>query len=193
MSFQLPWQHMGPFQPGQGRQQHVEYLDHHPKPENDRVQTVQLHVDNRDRDAGFDAHRGASAPFNFVVRFDPVSEVVSAEVKALYCPRPVGETYVVLDIPQLGDGLHSTDMNSHQKYAVAYFDQPVSISDIKPIKADMVSGRTVTFEAPRTLSRLDVAIRTHGGALLAVPDGSSTNVSLWLELKRKQVSDLYGV
>ena len=121
--FTNPWEPVAPFESGgAGPTQHREYLACHPEPDDKRLKTVHLHVDNRDRDTAFDARRGQSAPFDFVVRFDPIHDVVTAEVKVFACPKPVGESYVSLDVAQLGDQLVSTDGYSHQRFAVAYFD-----------------------------------------------------------------------
>jgi len=189
--FQNPWEPMAPFNPGAGQQQHVEYLACHPKPDETRLRTVSLLIDNRDRDTGFDAQRGQSAPFNFVARFDPIDDVVSACIRTFSCPKPAGESYVILDIDQFDNRLCSTDQSSHQKFAAVYFDQPSSQTESKPVRTDLISSRETNFKPPINLTRLDVAIRTHGGAFLQA--SNDTTVSFVLDLTCKELSDTYGL
>lgn len=189
--FQNPYDSVAPFCPGKSQQQHVEYLAPHPKPDETRCRVVHLLIDNRDREVSFDVSRGPSAPFNFVVRCDPIYDVVSATLKTFSCPKPPGESYVILDIAQFGAHLESSDQAAHQKTMVVHFDQPASHTESKPVRSDMMSCNHVDFQPPLNLTRLDVSIRTHGGSFLL--SSGDTNVNFVLDLTCKQLSDTYGL
>lgn len=160
---------------------HREYFDHRAPPGSPRNTYVQLLVDNRDRVRAFDTQRGNGAAFNFTVQFDPIPNVVAADLKMLSCPKPPGETYAIIDIPQFGDKLQSTDTASHQKFAAVFFEPA---GDVKPMRADMISCRRVELDAPTDLKRLDVRLRTWGGAPLV--DRGQTTVTMLLELTCRQ-------
>lgn len=165
---------------------HRELLDHGAPPAKPRLTHVQLLVDNRDRLRANDARRGNTAPFDFTVEFDVITNVVAADVKMLACPRPPGETYAVLDIPQFGDKLQTTSAAAHRNFACVFFEPA---ADVKPARADMLSCRQVELDAPTDLRRLDVRIRTWSGATL-VDRGGGSVVTILLELTCRQPSSL---
>lgn len=182
-----PWQSAQDFEPAPGgASQHREYLSPHPPPKGDRLRNVQLLVDSRDRDRSFDGARGQSAPFQFTARFDTVYGVVAAEVKMLSCPKPPGETYALLDIPQLGDSLHSPNTTGHQKFGAVFFEPT---ADVKPLKLDMFTCKKVKLEPAVDLNRLDVCLRTWDGRVLR---GENANVTLVLDLTCRELPGLYG-
>lgn len=176
--------------PFAGTERHREFFDHNKPPNKPRQTKCTLLLDSRDRDQSFDAVRGQTAPFNFVSRFDTIYNVVAAEVKIFVCPKPSGEAYAVLDIPQFNAALNSTDMSSHQKFAAVFFEPS---PDEKPVKPDLITNPGVTFEPPINLNRLDVSIRTWGGAVMTNPSLPNPNVSLVLALTCNEASSLYGI
>ena len=177
----LPWPCEAPFQ---GTDKHREFFDLQSQPENPRQINVSLLIDGRDRDLTFDAQRGQTAPYNFVSRFETIYNVVSAQLKILACPKPAGEAYAVLDIPQFSTSLNCTDMSNHQKFAAVYFEPSAGV---KPCKADMITNPAVTFNPPVNLNRLDICLRTWGGEVLQAPSG---NVSMVLNLTCNEASKL---
>lgn len=192
--FQNPYGAGAPFQADEkAQQQHVEYLHFHEKPDVKRVTTTHLHVDNRDRQTSFDAQRGNSAPFNFVVKFAPIYNVTGISLRAVSCPKPLSESYIVLDIAQFTNQLQSTDSSNDQKFSVIYFDQFEPSTEVKPVKSDLISCSSVAFDPPTTLARLDVTLRTHGGSIMTPVANGSTKVSLLLDVISQELSSTYGI
>ena len=185
--FQNHWDSTAPYTPSQGtRQQHVEYLPLHPKPEETRYKTVHLLVDSRDRDTSFDRQKGNVA--DFVVRFERINEVVFVEPRIVSCPKPVGETHVIMDIKQFDNHLQSSSPVADQSTAAIFFDQPGCHSETKPVRADLMSCKRIDFDPPASLDRLDIRFRTHQGVVLP-----SCPITLLLDITCKQLPNLYGL
>lgn len=170
-------------------EKHREPLSMHQPPEKERLRTVQLLLDNRDRDKGFDAQRGAAAPYNFRTNFETIKGVVAAELRLLNCCKPQEESYAILNIDQFsGDRLFSTDHASHQSFAVVFFEP---VQGIKPIKADLISAKRVEFDTPVDLSRLDVSLKLWGGAPMTTSMPQAP-VTLVLDLTCRALPNTYG-
>lgn len=191
--FQNPYEPGAPFPHGNQAQQHVEYLPLHDKPEGDRTSVTHLHIDNRDRMTSFDAQRGNSAPFNFSVKFPPIHNVIAVELKTISCPKPATESYVILDIAQLADQLRSSDDNADQRSGILYFDQFEPSTEVKPVKSDLMSCNKIHFDAPLTLSRMDVCIRLYGGDVMVPAVSGSTKVSMLFDVTSQDLSATYGI
>lgn len=171
------------------QKQHVEYLPLHPKPEEQRLRVVHLLVDSRDRVASFDKAKGNTALADFVVRFDRINEIVSCEPRVVSCPKPAGESHVIMNIKQLENHLQSSNQAADQTTGVIFFDQPASHSETKPVRADLMSCKRLEFDQPISLDRLDVRFTTHDGHVL---QGTSP-VTILLDITCRQLPNLYGL
>lgn len=149
-----------------------------------------LLIDNRDRENSSDS------PYSFVINLDNVGRgryenVLSVQLKTLVFPKILNETYVIVDIPEFSDNIHSSDNGAHRSFAVAFFDgvdapvdPPLAPGDRKPIKANDCHPQIKVFNPVLTsLSRLRVNFRKHGGALVTPADvGNVEDVNFLLEI-----------
>lgn len=184
---------MAPFYGSSNSQNRAQFIPPGTEPKDrPRVQhaTKMLLIDSRDRDLRYD---GPEGPFSFTIWLDDPNRksvgvsayelVHSVELKAFSMPKVSGEAYVVLDIEELAGQMDSTDVASHGKFTVAYYDGIESVSgrgmqpgDFKVIKGSDIYNRIVTFDPPIIkLAKLKVKIRKHGGAVVQPSDCGGVN------------------
>ena len=138
--------------------------------------TKHILIDSRDKDPMFE-----DSPFKYTIYFQepsasfnrtgsaehttiknmgisPFRNVTKVKLCAFSFPKILNEQYVVLDIPQFGDNLYSTNQNAHNSSCAVLFDQ-VDAGVVKTVYPHGADAYTWLLDSPTDISKIDINIK----------------------------------
>lgn len=130
------------------------------------------------------------------LNISPYDEVTQVKLKGINFPKIAYESYFILDIPEFGGRLDSSDQSgSHDSFAVVYYKANLLKGEIDPMQGTDFDNKIKTFTPPiKNFNRFTVRFKKYGGDVLKFQDiikaGESindamNNVSLLLEFTIK--------
>ena len=118
-------------------------------------------------------------PFEYTIMLnengiDSYQNVTKITLKAITFPKILNESYFIFNIEESNDNVDSISHEAHRSSCIVFFEKGLSPGDFitrYPIEGN---GREMIPNPPiKTLSRLRIRIRKHGGEIVAADIGNT--------------------